>query len=194
MACTLAAGLLTGIIAAAIASSKGRSVVGWFFGGFFLGLIGVIVVAVLPNLTEQKARWEYSEQERRRLREQLRQERMKNEAFRQYTSERLDTHDSALSMDTRTRNALPEDTAAALHQLGSDRSGLSPSRALGMNPLAPVWFYENGGQSKGPVSAMDIRQLLDVGTITSDTLVWSQDLGDWTPLRAVPALQPRNTA
>jgi hypothetical protein len=30
-----------------IASYKGRSVVGWFFGGLFLGLIGLIIVSCL---------------------------------------------------------------------------------------------------------------------------------------------------
>lgn len=30
-----------------IASYKGRSVVGWFFGGLFLGLLGLIIVACL---------------------------------------------------------------------------------------------------------------------------------------------------
>ena len=30
-----------------IAGNKNRSVVGWFFGGLFLGLIGLIIVACL---------------------------------------------------------------------------------------------------------------------------------------------------
>ena len=30
-----------------IASYKGRSVVGWFFGGLFLGLIGLLIVSCL---------------------------------------------------------------------------------------------------------------------------------------------------
>ncbi len=32
-----------------IAGYKGRSVVGWIFGGFILGLIGLIIVACLPH-------------------------------------------------------------------------------------------------------------------------------------------------
>ena len=38
------------ILCPIIASYKGRSVVGWFFGGLFLGLIGLIIVACLSNL------------------------------------------------------------------------------------------------------------------------------------------------
>ncbi len=32
-----------------IAGYKNRSIVGWLFGGFFLGLIGLIIVACLPE-------------------------------------------------------------------------------------------------------------------------------------------------
>lgn len=32
-----------------IAGHKNRSVAGWFFGGLFLGLIGLIIVACLPR-------------------------------------------------------------------------------------------------------------------------------------------------
>lgn len=32
-----------------IATHKNRSVPGWIFGGFLLGLIGLIIIACLPN-------------------------------------------------------------------------------------------------------------------------------------------------
>ena len=41
--------IIIGIICASIASSKKRSGVGWFFGGLFLGLIGLIIIACLPK-------------------------------------------------------------------------------------------------------------------------------------------------
>ena len=91
-----------GAIASAIASSKGRSTVGWFFGGFFLTWIGIVIVAVLPNLKEQKFKEEAIERENRRLREQLMQEQIKTEAFRRHAAARLDAHDSHLGIDTRS--------------------------------------------------------------------------------------------
>lgn len=97
--------IIFGIICACIASSKGRSEVGWFFIGFFLGLIGLILIACLSNLKEEAAKQEHMLNEQRRLREQLRQERMRNQSFQQYTANRLDAHDSALSIDTRSADA-----------------------------------------------------------------------------------------
>lgn len=107
--------LITGAIAAAIASAKGRSEVGWFFGGFFLDLIGIIIVACLSNLKDERARQSHHERENRRLREQLRQERYKGEAFRQHTAARLDAHDQSLGVDTRGMHAaLPQQAEAPL--------------------------------------------------------------------------------
>ena len=40
--------VICGGICSAIASSKGRTPVGWFFGGL-LGIIGIIIIAVLPK-------------------------------------------------------------------------------------------------------------------------------------------------
>jgi hypothetical protein len=104
----LIAGVVCGAIAAAVASSKGRSAVGWFFGGFFLGIIGVIIVSCMSNLNETKRRDQHIQQENRRLREQLMQEQIKGEAFRRHAAARLDTHDNQLGVDTRSIvSALP---------------------------------------------------------------------------------------
>jgi uncharacterized oligopeptide transporter (OPT) family protein len=42
---------LCGIAAAMIASSKSRSVGGWFFGGLLFGPLGVLIVACLSPIT-----------------------------------------------------------------------------------------------------------------------------------------------
>jgi len=97
--------IITGTISALIAHSKGRNPIGWFFVGFLLGLIGIIISLVMPNLKDAQAKEEQMEMEQRRLREQLRQERLKNEQFRKHTHARLDAHDDALQMDTRSEIA-----------------------------------------------------------------------------------------
>ena len=117
--------IVTGVIAAAIASHKGRSVAGWFFGGLLLELIGVIIVAVLPNLKEKQAELLRTERERHRLREQLRQERLKNEAYRLHSAGRLDAHDDMLGVDTRSQTALTGGDGAA---------GFLPGQAVPLTP------------------------------------------------------------
>ena len=42
-------GIIFGTICAVIASGKNRSAIGWFFIGFLLPLIGLIMVLVLPQ-------------------------------------------------------------------------------------------------------------------------------------------------
>lgn len=135
--------IIFGGIAAAIAHHKGRSPIGWFFIGFFLALIGVIIVAVLPNLKEEQERQKHLDRENRRLREQLNQERVKGESFRQFASQRLDTHDRHLGVDTREAPAsLPggppqrylddaDDSDDFLHSLGlheQQSDGFPPAR------------------------------------------------------------------
>ena len=136
---------ITGGIAAAIASSKGRSGVGWFFGGFFLDIIGIVIVACISNLKVEEARRRHVGRESRRLREQLHQERMKNESFRQHAVGRLDVHDDRLGVDTRyTQAGLPspwggpamEDPGSFLAKL--EQQETQPVRAAPMAPVAPV--------------------------------------------------------
>jgi hypothetical protein len=93
--------LILGIVCAVIADSKGRSAIAWFFIGFLAGLIGLIILLVLPNLKEAEQKELHMENEQRRLREQLRQERIKHEQFRKHAQARLDTHDNALGLDTK---------------------------------------------------------------------------------------------
>lgn len=42
--------ILVGIVSAYIAFKKNRNYLAWFFGGMFLGLIGIIVLLILPPL------------------------------------------------------------------------------------------------------------------------------------------------
>ena len=173
---TLIIRVIFGLIAASIASRKGRSSVGWFFGGFFLILIGVIIVACLSNKTQERSIRRHADLERRRLREQLMQERMKNEAFRAHASNRLDTHDRMLG--TRTRSPL------ALHGGSVDRLSFDasePAMELGAPPPAPPqaapppppaegqWYVALQGQTRGPVAETRLREWLVSGKLKGDT-------------------------
>jgi len=195
----LIVGAICGAIAALIASSKGRNAVGWFFAGFFIGLIGIIIVACMPNLKRQRAMQAASERERRLLREQLRQERRKGEVFRQYSMGRLDAHDKELGVDTRSfQNALPgEDSALALEAMmqkkpSPDAAGAGPAHqtfAAGPAGVAVLWYYESAGTTCGPISADQIKQFLRSGKISPTTLLWSENVSAWTPAHDIPAFR-----
>lgn len=250
-----------GGICAAIASAKGRSAVGWFFGGFFMGfvffpffgIIMIIIVSCLSNLKEKRSREDSQERENRRLREQLIQEQIKNESFRQHAAARLDQHDVHLGVDTRaavpaigmgmpqfapaqpmighdplqipeppvwpevpgTRNSAPSfqsipnivtnpTTNGAAHHAGMpvvspDGSSyavappaLPPGGANAVPNVAPAreWHYELRGETRGPISDRQLVTLAKNGEITSDTLVWTEQLGDWKPAGQIKPLQP----
>lgn len=192
--------VICGIAAAAIASHKGRSAVGWFWGGFFLGVIGIIIVAVLSNKKEEQARQEYVHMEQRRLREQLRQEQLKVESLRRYSEARLDAHDRALGIETRNPAALPDYQPVPQALPAGTPMALpgDPGNALAdparIDPVAPAvnsspWYYEYNGASIGPINLADLQKLFLARRIRPNTLVWNENLTDWTPADSVPAFR-----
>ncbi|MGR3494093.1 hypothetical protein [Citreimonas sp.] len=46
--------LICAVVTAIIASSKGRSGFGWFLIGAVIGVFGIILIACLPSLAEEK--------------------------------------------------------------------------------------------------------------------------------------------
>jgi hypothetical protein len=45
----------------------------------------------------------------------------------------------------------------------------------------PIWFYEQQGERRGPVSRDELFARLSAGEITPATLVWREGLADWIP-------------
>jgi len=184
-----------GGITAAIASSKGRNAVGWFFLGFFFSCIALIIILCLSNLKEEQARWNQNEIEQRRLREQLRQEQLKNEALRQHAVARLDMHDKELGIDSRQ-------AAPALHLPGqSARPTLLTGAGEPISPASPVepgtpppglppdnWYTNEGGEQQGPYSFALLHSRAKQGTLKEYTLVWAEGMDEWRPAHRVPNL------
>lgn len=179
-------GLIVGGICAAVASSKGRSGVGWFFGGFFFGLIAIVIVAVLPNLREEERRRQHDMAERRRLREQLRQEKMKTESFRHHATNRLDTHDGALGLDTRRTSGLGAGKAQPILVPRVAPPPLPPAAAEGEGA---TWFYAADGETRGPVPESTLVWMLQSGALKGSSLVWRDGLAEWTAASSIPAFR-----
>ena len=175
-----------GGITAAIASSKGRNVAGWFFIGFFFGCIGLIIILCLSNLREEQARWDAQAVEQRRLREQLRQEQLKNETFRQHTAARLDVHDRTLGIDTRqSAPALPAATPSSPAFIPSAGPPTPPDGLSAAN-----WFTNEGGSQQGPYTYALLHKRARQGSLPPDTLVWAEGMKEWQPARTISNLFP----
>jgi hypothetical protein len=111
--------LIFGTICAVVANGKGRSAVGWFFIGFLFGLIALIIVCIISDIKEQESKEKAQKQENRRLREQLRQERVKGESFRSHAMARLDRHDEELQISTKDVQGIEDQQVSQLEQSGA---------------------------------------------------------------------------
>ena len=187
MALGLIIGVICGIICALAARSKGRSEIGWFFVGFFFGIFGLIAVLVVSNLKEVEEKFAHSEMEQRRLREQLRQEQLKTEQFRKYAQVRLDAHDRELDIDTRHIGPLFEQ-ADVQPILPDAQQSAEEILHVGTDPKAKGWYYQQQRNAIGPVSFVEVRNLIQRGTIDAATRVWHKSLIDWTPAAEVADL------
>jgi membrane protease subunit (stomatin/prohibitin family) len=55
-------------------------------------------------------------------------------------------------------------------------------------PGAATYFVAAGGQRTGPFEVQALASQAAAGTLTAQTLVWTQGMANWTPAGQVPAL------
>jgi len=185
-------GLICGGACALIAHGKGRSPIAWFFIGLVLQLIGVVMSLVSSNRRQIDYVRIQQDQENRRLREQLRQERVKHETLREYTMRRLDAHDQVLGVDTRSLQALTTDNPQNLLPTAELANPASPTPAP-EPPHSDAWYFEQNGETRGPVPPEVIHAMLAENQLSGTTLLWSDHLPDWRPAALIPEFQHRAT-
>jgi hypothetical protein len=59
---------------------------------------------------------------------------------------------------------------------------------------ARSWFYASEGQQQGPFPEIQLRELIARGTITADTLVWTDGMANWQRAGEIPGLAPGGSA
>jgi hypothetical protein len=176
--------LVFGVLSACIAGSKGRSAVGWFFLGLLIPLPALIIICCLSNLKEEAARFEHINSSNRRLKEQLKQERMKNEHFRREAGRRLDFHDQQLGTDSRGLGG-PTESPPPLLESESD-SDAEPAETETADRL---WQYAKGGKTLGPIRESELAKALRLKHLDATILVWTVGMSEWKPAGEVGALK-----
>lgn len=166
--------IVSGLLVGYLASQRGRHPVGWFFIGVAAPCIGLILVLVLPDLKKAQEDDLKSRRENRRLREQLGQERMKNQAFRGHVTNRLDTHDEQLGIDTRS-------TAPS-----AELPPPPPPREMEGIPDSGWYSVQPGEEAEGPFVLAEMRTMMHEGRIGAKTLIWHETLEEWMPLERSP--------
>ncbi|MEX0655137.1 MAG: DUF4339 domain-containing protein [Phycisphaeraceae bacterium] len=189
------AAFVFGAVCGAIANSKGRNVGGWLvlggaaglLGGICFGWIPVLIVATLPNLHDERERQLQQQRENRRLREELRQERAKNEGFREHVTHRLDAHDQVLELDTRqTPHAQLEAGPEPRNQL----AGEGAEEGAGEPWESQAWWYAANDKTVGPISGAELKELFKIGLLDGETLVCNDRRETWTPAVECSELKP----
>lgn len=60
--------------------------------------------------------------------------------------------------------------------------GVPPSASLGTaTGQGVLWHYAHQGKRLGPIPLDEVKRLVSVGTITSQTMVWRQGMANWQP-------------
>jgi GYF domain 2 len=69
-----------------------------------------------------------------------------------------------------------------------------PDKTMGREMAERSWFYAAGGQQQGPVSEAQLRDLINRGAVTADTLVWSEGMAAWQKAGEIPGLSSGGAA
>lgn len=171
--------LVLGIICGVVANAKGRNPIGWFFLGLFFPLLAIILLICLPNLNEEKNYRQRQSRENYLLREKLLQEQLKLKSFQEHASHRLDEHDKLLNTDTRTGAPPLAKFPAQPKVYRLDDSDYHEAKNTVPKSLEDGWYYAVGSNHCGPVGKMIIQQLIDIGNIQRETLIWNEQWPDW---------------
>jgi len=176
--------VLLGIIAAAVASHKGRSTIGYFMLCFFSALwffpfsiFFLIVLLVMSDLNVERSQHNKEDAWRRRHHGTLEEERSISKNFREHVIKRLDRQDEALG--------LPPINKAYVEAPSVPKEIISyPMYGTG------TWYLVINGQEWGPAQETDVLSMLKKGEISGQTYAWSEGMQDWQRTNTIGNFYP----
>jgi hypothetical protein len=171
--------LIIALIAAFVASSKGRNAIGWFLLCFFTGffppfsnIIFLIVLLILSDVGESRSRHALEASWRRRHHESFERERKAAGRFREHVIKRLDRQDEALGLPPLENVPLE----------APDR----PKEIVTYPVMGNgTWYIVINGREQGPYNEEKVTELLDRDEITGQTYAWSEGMKDWQRLFSI---------
>ena len=54
--------------------------------------------------------------------------------------------------------------------------------------MSQEWYYSVEGDRQGPVSAQELKKLVEAGSIKASDLVWKDGMADWVPAKTIKGL------
>ncbi|WP_162136246.1 GYF domain-containing protein [Zavarzinella formosa] len=54
--------------------------------------------------------------------------------------------------------------------------------------MSQEWYYSVEGDRQGPVSAQELKKLVEAGTLKATDLVWKDGMADWVPAKTIKGL------
>lgn len=112
---------------------------------------------------------------------------MKLEALRQHATARLDRHDEALGMNSRTIGG-----DFAVTEAITPPPSPNPNQLTAKENDLVERHYVVAGKPRGPVRQSDLLQELSKGYITNKTLIWNPNMKGWLDLGQVQELIGRS--
>lgn len=139
--------------------------------GFFFQCFGLLFVVLAGDIVVSTKQEEVGRSHRRRTNERLKKESSKLDQLQSEMRGRFDAHDIASGIDTR-RIRKPLSRAHSGEQIRSN----------------PSWYYDDHGETAGPIAERALRSLMDAGLIHARTLIWREGMAEWCHVKDVPEL------
>lgn len=172
--------LLMGVIAGVIAERRGRSAL-WFLGGFFFGVLGIVLVFVSADRSE-KSRFRRQVGALARYTQHLEE---KMDAVLDYCHSGLQALDENVDGQKMESVALefppkPDGLDEMIAELAGERdkndcdSELPPPSE---RDLEEKWYFREDGEEVGPITQYELKQHLHSGKLDLKTQVRTENMG-----------------